>query len=120
MGLGKTVQIITLLSTLNKDQGARPFLVAVPNSTLGNCETFPFETSFDTYCWLTKFRLFLFVGIREFARWAPELRVVPYGVCGMIYVANSGLANLFRWYRVMRNLVKSLSSMSSLTPLEKC
>ncbi|ORY90852.1 hypothetical protein BCR35DRAFT_299456 [Leucosporidium creatinivorum] len=53
MGLGKTVQIITLLSVLNNDQGARPFLVTVPNSTIGN--------------W-----------VREFERWAPSMRVVPY------------------------------------------
>ncbi|KAK4703254.1 hypothetical protein P7C70_g2963, partial [Phenoliferia sp. Uapishka_3] len=54
MGLGKTVQIITFLTLLNKKQGARPFLVAVPNSTMGN--------------W-----------VREFERWAPGMRVVPYG-----------------------------------------
>lgn len=53
MGLGKTVQIITLLSVLSQDQGARPFLVTVPNSTIGN--------------W-----------VREFERWSPQMRVVPY------------------------------------------
>lgn len=37
MGLGKTVQIITLLSHLSVEEGARPFLVTVPNSTIGNC-----------------------------------------------------------------------------------
>ncbi|KAM0751888.1 hypothetical protein T439DRAFT_325084 [Meredithblackwellia eburnea MCA 4105] len=54
MGLGKTVQIITFLSILSHAHGARPFLVTVPNSTLGN--------------W-----------VREFERWAPSMRVVPYG-----------------------------------------
>ncbi|KAL8279021.1 hypothetical protein RQP46_008690 [Phenoliferia psychrophenolica] len=54
MGLGKTVQIITFLSVLSQKEGARPFLVAVPNSTMGN--------------W-----------VREFERWAPSMRVVPYG-----------------------------------------
>ncbi|GAA5831036.1 hypothetical protein JCM11251_005118 [Rhodosporidiobolus azoricus] len=53
MGLGKTCQIISFLSYLNQDEGARPFLVVVPNSLIGN--------------WL-----------REFARWAPAMRVVPY------------------------------------------
>ncbi|KAK4056311.1 hypothetical protein OIO90_002755 [Microbotryomycetes sp. JL221] len=53
MGLGKTVQIITLLSVLYHEHQARPFLVTVPNSTIGN--------------W-----------VREFERWAPDMRVVPY------------------------------------------
>ncbi|GAA5884888.1 hypothetical protein JCM6882_007139 [Rhodosporidiobolus microsporus] len=53
MGLGKTCQIISFLSYLNQDEGARPFLVVVPNSLVGN--------------WL-----------REFARWAPAMRVVPF------------------------------------------
>lgn len=50
--MGKTVQIITLLSSLQA-LGSRPFLVVVPLSTVSN--------------WL-----------REFTRWAPHLRVVPY------------------------------------------
>jgi len=53
MGLGKTVQVISFLGTLEKKEGARPFLVAVPNSTLPN--------------W-----------VREFDKWAPSIRVVPY------------------------------------------
>ncbi|GAA5876848.1 hypothetical protein JCM3774_000791 [Rhodotorula dairenensis] len=53
MGLGKTCQVLSFLSVLSQDEGARPFLVVVPNSLVGN--------------WL-----------REFARWAPTLRVVPY------------------------------------------
>ncbi|GAA5979555.1 hypothetical protein JCM10908_002967 [Rhodotorula pacifica] len=53
MGLGKTCQVLSFLSTLNYTEGARPFLVVVPNSLVGN--------------WL-----------REFARWAPTMRVVPY------------------------------------------
>ncbi|GAA5949876.1 hypothetical protein JCM10213_005794 [Rhodosporidiobolus nylandii] len=53
MGLGKTCQVISFLAHLNQDEGARPFLVAVPNSLVGN--------------WM-----------REFARWAPSMRVVPY------------------------------------------
>ncbi|KAG1757761.1 SNF2 family N-terminal domain-containing protein [Suillus lakei] len=53
MGLGKTVQIVTFLGTIiDKWQGA-PALVVVPNSTITN--------------W-----------VREFARWAPKLRVVPF------------------------------------------
>ncbi|GAA5998174.1 uncharacterized protein JCM10292_002374 [Rhodotorula paludigena] len=53
MGLGKTCQIISFLSYLNQNEGARPFLVIVPNSLIGN--------------WM-----------REFAKWAPSMRVVPY------------------------------------------
>ncbi|SCV72600.1 BQ2448_4137 [Microbotryum intermedium] len=53
MGLGKTVQIITFLSVLHHEHAARPFLVTVPNSTIGN--------------W-----------VREFERWAPSMRVVPF------------------------------------------
>lgn len=53
MGLGKTVQVIAFLGTLEKTQGARPFLVAVPNSTIPN--------------WM-----------REFEKWAPGIRVVSY------------------------------------------
>ncbi|BGP05427.1 Chromatin remodeling factor mit1 [Rhodotorula toruloides] len=53
MGLGKTCQIISFLSYLNRDEGARPFLVVVPNSLIGN--------------WM-----------REFDKWAPTMRVVPY------------------------------------------
>ncbi|GAA5951446.1 hypothetical protein JCM21900_004412 [Sporobolomyces salmonicolor] len=53
MGLGKTCQIISFLSYLQQVQGARPFLVAVPNSLISN--------------WM-----------REFAKWAPNMRVVPY------------------------------------------
>ncbi len=54
MGLGKTVQICSLLGLLGSEaHHIYPFLVVVPNSTLQN--------------W-----------IREFAKWAPHLRVVPY------------------------------------------
>lgn len=53
MGLGKTVQIVTFLGAIiDKWQGA-PALVVVPNSTITN--------------W-----------VREFTRWAPKLRVVPF------------------------------------------
>ncbi|KAI0689886.1 SNF2 family N-terminal domain-containing protein [Cytidiella melzeri] len=57
MGLGKTVQIVTFIgSIVNGVQGsypACPVLVVVPNSTITN--------------W-----------VREFERWAPNLRVVPF------------------------------------------
>ncbi|KPV76938.1 uncharacterized protein RHOBADRAFT_51918 [Rhodotorula graminis WP1] len=53
MGLGKTCQVITFLTYLNKKEGARPFLILVPNSLIGN--------------WM-----------REFSQWAPSMRVVPY------------------------------------------
>jgi SNF2 family DNA or RNA helicase len=35
-GLGKTVQIIALLSILFEKERTFPFLVVVPNSTIGN------------------------------------------------------------------------------------
>lgn len=53
MGLGKTVQMSTFLGTIAKKFKAFPALVVVPNSTITN--------------W-----------VREFERWAPELRVVPF------------------------------------------
>ncbi|EIN14062.1 hypothetical protein PUNSTDRAFT_140446 [Punctularia strigosozonata HHB-11173 SS5] len=53
MGLGKTVQIATFLGTLVERWKVFPALVVVPNSTLTN--------------WM-----------REFERWAPKLRVVPF------------------------------------------
>ncbi|KAF8846211.1 hypothetical protein BDN67DRAFT_918420 [Paxillus ammoniavirescens] len=53
MGLGKTVQIVTFLGTLIEKFKAAPALVVVPNSTITN--------------W-----------VREFSRWAPRLRVVPF------------------------------------------
>ncbi|SPO20424.1 related to helicase-dna-binding protein [Ustilago trichophora] len=53
MGLGKTVQIITFLASIWKEGKAGPFLVVVPNSTLPN--------------WM-----------REFEKWMPQFRVVPY------------------------------------------
>uniref|UniRef100_V5ENK5 Uncharacterized protein n=1 Tax=Kalmanozyma brasiliensis (strain GHG001) TaxID=1365824 RepID=V5ENK5_KALBG len=53
MGLGKTVQIITFLASIWKESKAGPFLVVVPNATLPN--------------WL-----------REFEKWMPQFRVVPY------------------------------------------
>ncbi|KIJ68216.1 hypothetical protein HYDPIDRAFT_82781 [Hydnomerulius pinastri MD-312] len=53
MGLGKTVQIVTFLGTLIEKFKAAPALVVVPNSTVTN--------------W-----------VREFSRWAPRLRVVPF------------------------------------------
>ncbi|KAJ6519648.1 SNF2 family DNA-dependent ATPase [Mycena sanguinolenta] len=52
MGLGKTVQIATFIGRVN-DFEAKPALVVVPNSTITN--------------W-----------VREFERWAPKLRVVPF------------------------------------------
>ncbi|PWY97239.1 hypothetical protein BCV70DRAFT_167309 [Testicularia cyperi] len=53
MGLGKTVQIITFLASIWKECKAGPFLIVVPNSTLPN--------------WM-----------REFEKWMPQFRVVPY------------------------------------------
>ncbi|KAI6007186.1 SNF2 family N-terminal domain-containing protein [Pisolithus albus] len=53
MGLGKTVQIVTFLGRLIGEFKAAPALVVVPNSTITN--------------W-----------VREFSRWAPRLRVVPF------------------------------------------
>ncbi|KAJ9476432.1 putative Chromo domain-containing protein 1 (putative) [Pseudozyma hubeiensis] len=53
MGLGKTVQIITFLASIWKEGRAGPFLVVVPNSTLPN--------------WM-----------REFEKWMPQFRVVPF------------------------------------------
>jgi SNF2 family DNA or RNA helicase len=50
---GKTVQIVTFLGTLIEKFKAAPALVVVPNSTITN--------------W-----------VREFSRWAPRLRVVPF------------------------------------------
>lgn len=50
---GKTVQIATFIGRLVKDWKAFPALVVVPNSTITN--------------W-----------VREFTRWAPNLRVVPF------------------------------------------
>ncbi|KAK7064375.1 chromatin remodeling factor mit1 [Favolaschia claudopus] len=53
MGLGKTVQIATFIGKAIGDFDAKPALVVVPNSTITN--------------W-----------VREFERWAPRLRVVPF------------------------------------------
>ncbi|KAI0673358.1 hypothetical protein C8Q78DRAFT_968243 [Trametes maxima] len=53
MGLGKTVQIVTFIGYLTKAFECFPALVVVPNSTITN--------------W-----------VREFERWAPNLRVVPF------------------------------------------
>ncbi|EGO30851.1 hypothetical protein SERLADRAFT_444458 [Serpula lacrymans var. lacrymans S7.9] len=53
MGLGKTVQIVTFLGIVMSKFEASPALVVVPNSTITN--------------W-----------VREFERWAPRLRVVPF------------------------------------------
>ncbi|KAF9502487.1 hypothetical protein BDN71DRAFT_1479184 [Pleurotus eryngii] len=53
MGLGKTVQIASFLGHIVDKFDASPALVVVPNSTLPN--------------W-----------VREFERWAPNLRVVPW------------------------------------------
>lgn len=53
MGLGKTVQIITFLASIWKEGKAGPFLIVVPNATLPN--------------WM-----------REFEKWMPQFRVVPY------------------------------------------
>lgn len=50
---GKTVQIATFLGSIMKKWNAFPALVVVPNSTITN--------------W-----------VREFERWAPNLRVVPF------------------------------------------
>ncbi|KAF9427836.1 hypothetical protein BGZ94_004051 [Podila epigama] len=53
MGLGKTIQMVAFVTTLFHQLKAFPCLIVVPNSTLTN--------------W-----------VREFAKWAPDLRVVPY------------------------------------------
>ncbi|RPD57040.1 hypothetical protein L227DRAFT_552450 [Lentinus tigrinus ALCF2SS1-6] len=53
MGLGKTVQIVTFIGFLVSAFKSFPALVVVPNSTIAN--------------W-----------VREFERWAPKLRVVPF------------------------------------------
>ncbi|KAG5636366.1 hypothetical protein H0H81_008284 [Sphagnurus paluster] len=53
MGLGKTVQVATFLGSIAAKFRAFPALVVVPNSTITN--------------W-----------VREFERWAPKLRVVPF------------------------------------------
>ncbi|KAI9057725.1 hypothetical protein FKP32DRAFT_1597935 [Trametes sanguinea] len=53
MGLGKTVQIVTFIGYLAAASGVSPALIVVPNSTITN--------------W-----------VREFERWAPQLRVVPF------------------------------------------
>lgn len=53
MGLGKTIQMVAFVTTLYHQLKAFPCLIVVPNSTLTN--------------W-----------VREFAKWAPDLRVVPY------------------------------------------
>ncbi|KAK0464991.1 SNF2 family DNA-dependent ATPase [Desarmillaria tabescens] len=53
MGLGKTVQIATFIGKIASQWKTFPALVVVPNSTITN--------------W-----------VREFERWAPNLRVVPF------------------------------------------
>ncbi|KAJ4484899.1 hypothetical protein C8J55DRAFT_472367 [Lentinula edodes] len=53
MGLGKTVQIASFIGHIVKKFNAMPALIVVPNSTITN--------------W-----------VREFERWAPNLRVVPF------------------------------------------
>ncbi|KAI0361386.1 hypothetical protein OH77DRAFT_1417635 [Trametes cingulata] len=53
MGLGKTVQIVTFIGYIASTFRCFPALVVVPNSTITN--------------W-----------VREFERWAPKLRVVPF------------------------------------------
>ncbi|THV06013.1 hypothetical protein K435DRAFT_744240 [Dendrothele bispora CBS 962.96] len=53
MGLGKTVQVASFIGRAIGEFGAQPALVIVPNSTITN--------------W-----------VREFERWAPNLRVVPF------------------------------------------
>ncbi|KAK7059145.1 hypothetical protein VNI00_001772 [Paramarasmius palmivorus] len=53
MGLGKTVQIASFIGKIVTSYKAAPMLVVVPNSTVTN--------------W-----------VREFERWAPQLRVVPF------------------------------------------
>ncbi|CEH15697.1 snf2 family dna-dependent atpase [Ceraceosorus bombacis] len=53
MGLGKTIQMISFLGSLYHEYNVSPFLIVVPNSTIGN--------------W-----------VREFETWMPSMRVVPY------------------------------------------
>jgi len=50
---GKTVQMVSFLGKITESRDAFPSLVVVPNSTITN--------------W-----------VREFERWAPKLRVVPF------------------------------------------
>jgi chromodomain-helicase-DNA-binding protein 4 len=53
MGLGKTIQIISVIATIFKEHKRWPFLIIAPNSTLENWR-------------------------REFRKWAPTLRVVAW------------------------------------------
>ncbi|KAJ3281257.1 hypothetical protein HK104_000118 [Borealophlyctis nickersoniae] len=53
MGLGKTIQVIAMLAVLKNRYQLYPYLIIVPNACLSN--------------WM-----------REFARWAPSLRVVEF------------------------------------------
>lgn len=52
MGLGKTVQICSLIAVLKNKEKRMPFLIVVPNSTLGNWS-------------------------RECAKWIPDVKCVP-------------------------------------------
>ncbi|KAI9630755.1 hypothetical protein KEM48_013654 [Puccinia striiformis f. sp. tritici PST-130] len=52
MGLGKTVQICSLIAVLKNKERRMPFLIVVPNSTLGNWS-------------------------RECAKWIPDVKCVP-------------------------------------------
>jgi SNF2 family DNA or RNA helicase len=54
MGLGKTIQIISLLAVLYQRAKIFPFLIVVPNSVLDNWK-------------------------REFNKWAPDMVVMTYG-----------------------------------------
>jgi chromodomain-helicase-DNA-binding protein 4 len=85
---GKTVQIATFLGTLIERWQAFPALVVVPNSTITN--------------W-----------IREFERWAPGLRVVPF--YGEVSRAINSDQQLLMWLFRPRH-VRSSDNLSCETP----
>lgn len=72
---GKTVQIVTFLGLLHKTIGLSPSLIVVPNSTITN--------------W-----------VREFGRWAPNLRVVPF-------YGEAKAREMIKKYELFHNVVKA-------------
>lgn len=80
MGLGKTIQIITFLGSLYDERNIVPSLIVVPNSTIANCEcragscqVIFFERRAHQFYYMLGG-----IGVREFEKWMPNLRVVPY------------------------------------------
>jgi hypothetical protein len=74
MGLGKTIQIIACV--LREKESRQPFLIVVPNSTVSRQ---------ISNLYLNVNRLINHVlrsgnRVREFARWAPDIRAVPFCV----------------------------------------